>query len=359
MGGGGKAPAAPDYGPIAAANREAAEVQAQVAREQLAWAREQYDRDSSITNRVVTQLLGTMESEAAAGTADRERYQRVFQPIEDRLAQDSLADRDRYDRVFRPVEDALVQDAMADRARYRSDTVPLEQALAQDAATYNTQERQDLNAGRAVSDVTQAFESARRSAQANLESFGVDPSQTRAGALDLGVRTAQAAAAAGAANNARLETENIGRALRMDAINVGRASGADATARAAALGSSLQGSVGNAVNVGRGYPGQVASAFQTSQNAGQGAVGSNLNTTGSGASTMGTGVQWYGLSNGALGNWGGQVAGMNNAAMGANAQMSGQRSSMIGSLIGAGAGLALSPTMGLSNSLIGSLFARK
>jgi hypothetical protein len=354
MGGKGKSAPAPDYSPIAAANREAAEVSAQVAREQLAWAREQYDRDRGITDQVVGVMLGNMRSEAKAGAADRDRYQQMFQPVEDRLVQDAVADRDRYERVFRPVEDMLVQDSVADRNRYRQDTVPLEQALAREAREYDTEGRRELMAGRAVSDVSQAFDAARRGALANLESYGIDPSQTRAGALDLGVRTAQAAAAASAANDARLRTEDTARALRMDAINVGR-SGIDATARASALGNQLTGSVGNAVNVGRGYPGQVASAFQTSQSAGQGAIGSQLGTTASGASTMGTGLGWQGQANTALGNWGNQVVSLNNAATQANTARAGQTASTIGSLAGAVGGVLAGPAGGAASSIAGKL----
>jgi hypothetical protein len=356
MGGKGGTVQAPDYGPIGAANEESAKLSAEVAREQLAWAKEQYASDRGVSDQIVNQFLGTMKSEATAAAADRERYQKVFQPIEDRFAKDSIADRDRYEKTFRPLEDQYVQDAQADRDRYRSNTVPLEDALAKDAASYNDGARAEQDAGRAASGVAQAFEGARKGALANLESYGVDPSQTRAGALDLAVRTSQAASAANASNNARLQSENTGRQLRMDAINVGRASGVDALARAGALGTGLQGSIGNAVNVGKGYPGQVASAYQTSQGAGSGAIQSQLGTTGSGASTMGTGVQWQGLNNQALGQWGNQVTALNQSATQANTQRSAQQQQGIGSLVGGIAGLALSPSAGFGKTLVGSLF---
>lgn len=283
MGGKGGKASAPDYTPVAQANKEAAEISAQIAREQLAWAREQYDRDRQLVDRVIGVMLPALESEAAAGEAERARYRQVFQPVED--------------------------------------------TLIAEARDYATPGRMALEASRAQADVAQAFEAQRRAALANLESYGIDPSTARAGALDRVARTAQAAALAGAANNARLQTEATGRALR-----------------------------GEAINIGRGYPGAIAQAYQTAQNAGQGAVGAGLAATASGANTMGTGVQWQGLSNQALGNWGNQVASMNNAAMQANAMR--RSSSGIGSILGGIAGLALSPMPqgGWSNTIGGSLF---
>lgn len=76
--------------------------------------------------------------------------------------------------------------------------------------------------GRAIADVNSAFEAQRRNAQARLEAYGIDPSQTRAQALDIGMRTAQAAAEAAAADAATQRVENVGRALRAEAINIGR-----------------------------------------------------------------------------------------------------------------------------------------
>jgi hypothetical protein len=283
MGGKGGRASAPDYTPIAQANREAAEISAQIAREQLAWAREQYAMDRQLVDRVIGVMLPALESEAAAGEAERARYRQVFQPVED--------------------------------------------MLIAEARDYATPGRMELEASRAQADVAQAFEAQRRAALANLESYGIDPSTVRAGALDRMSRTAQAAALAGAANNARLQTEATGRALR-----------------------------GEAINIGRGYPGAIAQAYQTAQNAGQGAVGAGLAATASGANTMGTGVQWQGLSNQALANWGNQVASMNSAAMQANAMR--RSGSGIGSILGGIAGLALSPLPagGWANTIGGSIF---
>lgn len=275
MGGKGDAPAPPDYTPLANASKEAAQIAAQTAREQLDWAKTQYAQDRQITQQFMDVMLPNMVRESESAAQDRERYKSVFQPIEDRLVDE--------------------------------------------ANNYATPERMEKEAGRAQADVSQAFEAQRVAAMRNLESYGVDPSQARAGALDKAARIAQAAASAGAANGSRIQTEMTGRALR-----------------------------GEAINLGRGYQSQIAQAYATSQQAGGGAVQGNLATTQSGAGTMGTGTQWAGIQNGALGTWGNALSGQsqaNIAAYNAKQQSGGSTGALIGGIAGI-AGAVLAPFTG-------------
>jgi hypothetical protein len=234
MGGKSSPPPPPDYTPIANASKEAAEISAGVAREQLAWAKDQYASDKAITDRVVNQFLRTQDVNAATAAADRARYERVYQPLEDRLAAEAI--------------------------------------------DYASPERQRIEEGRAQAAVAQQFEQARDSSMRQLESFGVDPTSTRAAALDIGLRAQQGAAQAAAGNQARMATEATGRALRSEAINVGR-----------------------------GYPGQIAGQYGTAIQAGAGGVNAALAQTASGANTMGTGAQYMGLQNQSLGTWSGAL----------------------------------------------------
>jgi hypothetical protein len=230
MGGKSSPPPPPDYTPIANASKEAAEISAGVARDQLAWAKDQYASDKMITDRVVSQFLRTQDINAETAAADRARYERVYQPLEDRLAAEAI--------------------------------------------DYASPERQRIEEGRAQAAVAQQFEQARDSSMRQLESFGVDPTSTRAAALDIGLRAQQGAAQAAAGNQARMATEATGRALRSEAINVGR-----------------------------GYPGQIAGQYGTAIQAGAGGVNAALAQTASGANTMGTGAQYMGLQNQSLGTW--------------------------------------------------------
>lgn len=204
-------PPPPDLGPAAEASREVAEMQQQTAREQLAWAREQDTMNRDLLNQVLDIQLPAMREQFQQAQSDRERYQTQFRPLED--------------------------------------------AFVQEAQEYDTPERRAMERSRAMADVSTQFDAQRRNALQRLESYGVDPSQTRNAALDIGVRTAQAAAAAGAATNADRRVEDTGRALRSDAINLGRGALSNAAGfygQSVGAGSAAQGNALNTTQAGAG-----------------------------------------------------------------------------------------------------------
>ena len=118
--------------------------------------------------------------------------------------------------------DKMIADLDWSRDRYRNIFAPLEEQLAAEAESYASPERLEYEAGKAEADVAAQFEQARKTAQERLEGYGVDPSQTRQGAMDLGSRVAEAAAQASGGNQARWHAEDVGRQLRSEAINLGR-----------------------------------------------------------------------------------------------------------------------------------------
>jgi hypothetical protein len=214
---------------------------------------------------------------------------------------------------------------------YKKTYQPLETQFAQEAQNYNTPMRADTRAAASEAEVNTAFSAQRDQALQSLEGYGIDPSQTRYGALDLGTRISQAAATAAAGTQSRLNTEATGLALQ-----------------------------GEAINIGRGYPGQVAGAYGTAINAGQGGVSAGsgaagalqggasmgasgvqagLNTSNTYGNMMGTPTQWAGLANQSTGLAGNlmntgfqnQMAGFN-----ANAAIAQNTASGIGGLMGAG-----------------------
>lgn len=209
-------PTPPDLGPAAAASTEVARIQQQTAQDQLAWAKEQDTRNQEVLREVLDTQLPIMQETADNARKDRERYETKFQPLEDNLIKEFQ--------------------------------------------NYDTPERQDLERGRAIADVNTAFDAQRRNALQRLESFGVDPSQTRSAAMDMGVRVQQAASQAGAASNATRNVENTGRALRAEAINIGK-----------------------------GMPSQVAGSYGQSIAAGSAGVGNAGSTTATGASALTSG----------------------------------------------------------------------
>ena len=225
MGGKNSAPEPPDYSKIAAASKQSARYSYKLGKSQLAWAKKQYASDRKVVDRIVNSAMKRTAENDRFARADRRRYERLFQPLENELVQDS-------------------RDMMSE-------------------------ERQRYEMNRAQATVAQQFEAQRRQAMQNLESFGVDPSSTRYAALDAGSRVMQAAAQAGAGNQARAQTEAIGRAMRSEAINVGR-----------------------------GYPGQIAGTYGTALQSGNQAVNSALAGTASGASTTSAPMSWRASASG-------------------------------------------------------------
>jgi hypothetical protein len=226
-----KAPPPPDYSGIAAAMQQQTQSAQQLQREQIDWAKEQYAKSSTTSDALVKAAMDRQAKLDEMGNEDRQRYKTVFQPLED--------------------------------------------SLVQEAQDYASPARREKEAGAAMADVTNQFNLARQSAQDRLESFGIDPSQVRSGALDISSRVSEAAARAGAGNASRQQTDATGRALRSEAINVGR-----------------------------GYPGQVAQAYAGANQTGQGAASTEFGNVASGASTMGTAPQWAGIGTSAGSAWG-------------------------------------------------------
>lgn len=262
-------PPPPDFSAQAEASEEVARINQQTAREQLQWAREQDAMNRETLNRVLDVQLPAMEDQARAAMEDRQRYESVFQPIED--------------------------------------------TFIEDAVGYDTPARQQEEAAKAMADVTAAFDAQRRQALERLEGYGVDPSQTRNAALDIGVRTQQAAETAAAANRARSRVEDTGRALRADVVNLGR------------------GSLSN-----------VAQSYGQAVGAGSQAVGGATQTTGTSTQAMAMPGQYSGL---ALRGYG-QSADIANAGyQNQLAQWNAQQSQQANNLMGIGSAIGLAATI--------------
>jgi hypothetical protein len=91
--------------------------------------------------------------------------------------------------------------------------------MVADAANFNTEAKREELAGKATADVNSSFSSARDQAMRGLDRRGVNPASGAAGAIDGQLTLAQAAAGAGAANNARTQARAEGRALNDKVVN--------------------------------------------------------------------------------------------------------------------------------------------
>jgi hypothetical protein len=173
-----KIPAPPDTTAISNAQIAQGAEWMQLAREQMDWARETDIANRELLERVLGVQLPQLEAAFEQAQKDRARYEEVFQPIEDNLI-----------REFQ---------------------------------TFDTPEKREQEAAQRMADVRTQYEAQRQNAQRELEDYGIDPSQTRFQALDMGMRAQEAATSALAANQGRKYVEETGRALRGEAINIGR-----------------------------------------------------------------------------------------------------------------------------------------
>lgn len=270
MGKKSKAPPAPDYSGVAAASQQASQYSYKLGEDQLAWAKTQDAENQALNQKVTTQLMS--DDQKANTWADQ------------------------------------------DRALYQSTTVPMMQDYATKAQNWASPGMQETQAGLAQAGVAQQAESARHAATDTLESYGVDPGQTRIAALDLSSRVAEAAASAEAGNTARINTQMTGMQLE-----------------------------GNAIAQGQNLPQQALGAISTGNASGNQAVNNSLATTASGASTMGSAPQWQTLGNQAVGQWGNTLHQGYSDVLGrfeANQNASSGLGSLFGTALGMGTSIA-------------------
>lgn len=108
--GGKSSPPPPDYGPIAQASRESAEIMAGLGREQLDFARQQYAEMRPLAQRIAESQISGMDT--AARIAEEERaYGLQFRPAEERL----LAQAMEFDTPA--ARERFAQQAAADASR--------------------------------------------------------------------------------------------------------------------------------------------------------------------------------------------------------------------------------------------------
>lgn len=282
----------PNYGPLVQAAQASSAMAYAQANRQMEFAEKQFVQNTQAANKQ-QQTLDQLVADARAQQAEVDRQ--------------VAADRARYETVFRPLEDSLVRES---------------QSLTPETIAA----RGEAAAGRATADIAAQYATARDAAQDRLESFGIDPSQTRAAALDLSARTQEAQARAGAANVARdqaiQQDQARSDALRAQALQLGQAYTAN-NARDRALG----------LNYGQAAGGLGNQGFANA-----------LSLTSSGAQTMGTPLQWQ--ASGLAGT--GQAADIATAGyknyLGYNKQQQ-ESSSGWGQALGLAGGIGLSAIM--------------
>ena len=217
--GGKDSPAPPDYTPVAAASKEAAEISAQLGREQLAENRRQYEQNMAVARPIVEAQSGLMAQSIEQGD-DYFKYMK---------------------NTFRPLEGQMVAEARAAGGK----------------------DEQEAAAGRAAADVTQAFTSQRDAMMRDMARSGADPSSGRFGAGLRSMAATEALAKAGAMTKGREGAKTLGYAKKMDAVGIGRGlPGASQGAYGLAINSG-NAAAGNQMNPSQAYMGNMAAGNGT------------------------------------------------------------------------------------------------
>ena len=214
---------APDYAPLAEASAEAARIQSELGREQLAFARDQYERTAPMLESIANQQMQA-QAEQMDQARDYYNYQRD---------------------VFRPLERSIVQ-------------------AAQD---FNTEAYREQLASQAAADAGRAFGISQQQNQRAMAAMGITPNSGRFAGMQQAAGLQQAATRAAAMTGTRRQAEQMGYARQLDAAGLGRG----------LAGASL-GAYGGATGAG-------SAAGQSAQSAGQNfmgnmALGANTIATG-------------------------------------------------------------------------------
>lgn len=185
----------------------------------------------------------------------------------------------------------------------RSTFRPLEQRLVREATEYDTEERRDAEAGRAMAEVRQATDGQMGAVKRDAFRYGVNPNDGKFASMRTNGALTSALGEAAAGNNARRQVEATGYARMADAASLGR---------------NLPSAQATAIQVGQGSGGLAVNA---------GGAANNVSTTGADIMGKGFGFGMQGLNQ--SGNLFGRAADLRREDnSGAN--------SAIGGVIGAG-----------------------
>lgn len=206
------------------------------------------------------------------------------------------------------LESAKTQTNLAsDYAAFQKDTFrPLETGIVADAQNYNTEDRREAEASKAIGDVSQQFAAGRESQNRNMARFGINPADGAFTGAGNELMAQEALAKTFAGSKARTQVETLGAAKKMDAASLGRG-----------LPSSQATSAGLALTAGN-------------SSTANGMVPLNAAQSGAGIMQQGYGGAQAGLSNAA--NTYGAITGAASSADAANAGTMGALGSMAGTV---------------------------
>jgi len=262
--GGKSSPPPPDYGPLAQASKESAEIMAGLGREQLDFSRQQYAEMAPLARRIADQQMASQDELMGMAREDRERYMTTFAPVEE--------------------------------------------GLVRRAQEFDTEAYREQLAGQAAADAARAFGATQAQTARGLGRMGVAPGSGAAMAQMNQNALGLASMRAGAMTGARQQAEQMGFARRLDVTGLGRnLPGASTAAYGAATQAGTAG-LQSAATPGQTFVGNMGSAANTML-AGSGQALNAYSALYGGANRMAMGAQdnYFGALGGLVG-MGGTVA---------------------------------------------------
>lgn len=227
-------PRAPDYTPFIAASQQAAASDAEAARINAELGREQMAQQGKYAERAANlgdKYAQMATDQAAYGKQQYEDLKPYLQKyMEEQLGFQTAATENQ--KIQNQAAALSRQQAEETYNRYKSTFVPREDQFTKEAFEYGSQARQDQDAAAARGDVAGAFQAQRDASTRQLASYGIDPSQGayagRMQALDI----SKAASEAAAGTMARRQTEMQGKQLEAAALEIGQKLPAQSIAQA-------------------------------------------------------------------------------------------------------------------------------
>jgi hypothetical protein len=168
----------PAIGEAAKQQAQIAQAMSEIAKDQLAWERERAKVQDPLVEKIVNQQIGSGDANAMRSEEQWKIYRNLFAPLEERVVLD--------------------------------------------ANDFDSRERQDRMAAQAGANVARGYEGALASNVRAMERMGVNPNSGRFQTLTHEMNLSRAKDTAGAMNQARLNTELQGMALREGAAKFGR-----------------------------------------------------------------------------------------------------------------------------------------
>ena len=247
--GGGSAPSPdPAIGQAALANID-------LGKDWLKFAQDQFDQGNvrqadldALTKQVTDQQLAQAQQQM-----DTQKQQNQW----------AQQDRDRYQNVFQPLQDDYIKQAKE----------------------YATPEKQEALAAEAVADTQQAAKQANDANTRSMASMGINPNSGRFAGITRGQEVLNSLNSAGAANSARSAARDKALALQSDAINLGNGLPSSA---ASSIGLGM-GAGMNGVGAGNAATGNAAAAnanFRANQGVMAQGFGGAMNGNSSGAGIL-------------------------------------------------------------------------